>query len=55
MVLISKYRTEGSMFTVIYTPSFGMDQNVLFIGENIVALNPELDGVGSNMHCHNCP
>ena len=56
MVLIWKYRIEGSMFTAICIPSFGMDRNcTVYWCKYWVALNPGLDGVGSNMHFHYCP
>jgi hypothetical protein len=56
MVLIWKYRIEGSIFTAIYTPSFWMDRNyTVYWFQYCVALNPGLGGVGRTMHFHYCP
>jgi hypothetical protein len=56
MVLIWNYRIEGSMFTTLCIPSFGMNQKcTVYWCKYWVALNPGLDGVGSDMHFHYCP
>jgi hypothetical protein len=56
MVFIWKYRIEGSMFTAICIPLFGMDQYcTVYWCKYWIAHNPGLSGVGCNMHFHYCP